>query len=123
LAADEATKDKVSVTEVSDIVSLGFESPLSQAISVPTLIGDDARDGLFCGPLARDCSSAATLEASQAPYFSPSACLQTFVQPGAGHSIALSLNSRYGFRSMLTWADSYVGSSSSPAVLPDPSCG
>jgi pimeloyl-ACP methyl ester carboxylesterase len=110
VAIDEATKDKISVTELGDVVALGFTSPLSRLITAPTLLLDGSRDALFCaGLLASDCSSAAALKTDEAPFFSSQAELQTYVQAGAGHDVALSLNAADGYQAMLTWADAYVG--------------
>jgi len=110
VAVDEATKDKISLTELTDVVALAFTSPLSRSITVPTLLLDGSQDALFCqGLLASDCSSAAALKAAEAPFFSSAAQLQTYVQAGAGHDVALSLNATDGYQAMLSWADTHVG--------------
>jgi pimeloyl-ACP methyl ester carboxylesterase len=106
VAVDEATKDKISATELADVLTLAFTSPLSRLITAPTLLLDGSKDSLFCtGLLASDCSSAAALQADEAPFFASQADLQTYVQAGAGHDVALSLNAADGYRAMLDWAE------------------
>jgi pimeloyl-ACP methyl ester carboxylesterase len=110
VAVDEATKDRVSITELADVLTLAFTAPISRLIDVPTLLVDGSQDSLFCtGLLASDCSSSAALRADEAPFFSSQAQLRAYVQVGAGHDVALSLDSGDGFHAMLTWADAFVG--------------
>ncbi|WP_223199245.1 alpha/beta hydrolase [Solihabitans fulvus] len=89
LAADEATKDQVPATVVPDLLTLAFVSPLSRAITVPVLIANGDRDGLFC---AFTCSSEESFLAAENPYFSPDAHLEVRLVPQAGHAVALAIS-------------------------------
>lgn len=93
VAVDEQTKDAFNLGEPVDSVTIGAYLPYSLRINVPVLLADGQNDGLFCGGLlGTDCSSSAALHTSEAPYFSPSAHLETYVLAGAGHCINLALN-------------------------------
>lgn len=90
---DEATKDAFNLGEPVDSVAISAYLGYSRQINVPVLLVDGQQDGLFCGGLlGTDCSSSAALHNSEAPYFSPSANLDTYVLPGAGHCINLARN-------------------------------
>ena len=68
------------------------------------------QDVLFCGLLAlRDCSNANNLRAQEAPYYSAGAQLQTYVLPGAGHSLALHVNAEDYRDATRTWLSSKFG--------------
>lgn len=93
IAADEATKDQVSVPGMGTVAVFGIVLPATAGITVPVFQAVGSDDALFCGTFAlRDCSSAGTLRAQEAPYYSPAAQLTTYVLPGAGHSLALHKN-------------------------------
>ncbi|WP_370943908.1 alpha/beta hydrolase [Amycolatopsis sp. cg5] len=93
IAADEATKDQVSVPGMGTVAVFGIVLPATLGINVPVFQAVGEKDVLFCGVLAlRDCSNAQSLRAQEAPYYSPSAQLSTFVLPGAGHSLGLHEN-------------------------------
>jgi alpha-beta hydrolase superfamily lysophospholipase len=107
--ADERyAKDTVSATSLVDIVSLGLASPLSLQIDVPVLLVDGTDDTGFCG-LIRDCSTAETLRAQEAPYFSPAAQLSVCVLPRAGHSVALAVNAPDYRSTARDWLSRHVG--------------
>lgn len=91
--ADELTKDQVSVPGMGTVAVFGIVLPTTYGIDVPVFQAVGTDDVLFCGLLAlRDCSSAASLRAQEAPYYRPEAQLETYVLPGAGHSLALHRN-------------------------------
>ncbi|GAA0615115.1 alpha/beta fold hydrolase [Kutzneria viridogrisea] len=93
IAADEATKDQVSVPGMGTVAVFGIVLPTTLGIDVPVLQAVGSQDVLFCGVLAlHDCSNAEALRAQEAPYYSPAAQLSTYVLPGAGHSLALHRN-------------------------------
>jgi pimeloyl-ACP methyl ester carboxylesterase len=93
IAADEATKDQVSVPGMGTVAVFGIVLPATHGITVPVFQAVGSDDALFCGALAlRDCSGAGTLRAQEAPYYSPAAKLTTYVLQGAGHSLALHKN-------------------------------
>ena len=93
IAADEATKDQVSVPGMGTVAVFGIVVPVTLGINVPVLQAVGQDDVLFCGLLAlRDCSSASALRAQEAPFYSAAAQLSVYVLPNAGHSIALHKN-------------------------------
>jgi pimeloyl-ACP methyl ester carboxylesterase len=93
LAADEATKDQVSVPGMGTVAVFGIVVPVTLGINVPVLQAVGQDDVLFCGLLAlRDCSSASALRAQEAPFYSSAAKLSVYVLPNAGHSLALHRN-------------------------------
>ncbi|MFC9250723.1 alpha/beta hydrolase [Amycolatopsis thailandensis] len=106
---DEATKDLIAPGEMVDAVVLGVVLPYSRQISAPVLLAMGERDGVFCGPLASDCSSAESLRQSEAGYYSPAANLRTFVLPGYGHSINLAPNAPLLHDAVTGWTNELVG--------------
>jgi pimeloyl-ACP methyl ester carboxylesterase len=105
VATDEETKDVFSLTEAPDTVAEVL-LPLSISINVPVLLVNGQDDPLFCGQLPAsgdDCSTAATLAASEAPYFSAAAHLQTYVLPGSGHDVNLAPNTQLYQQMVLNW--------------------
>jgi pimeloyl-ACP methyl ester carboxylesterase len=92
IAADEATKDQISILGFGLVLTLGNEGPASLGINVPVLLAVGDKDSRFCGFLARDCSNAEVLRKQEAPYYSPAAHLTTYVLHGLGHSLALHKN-------------------------------
>jgi pimeloyl-ACP methyl ester carboxylesterase len=89
MAYDESTKDVFAATEAVDTILLtNVVIPFTRQIDVPVLLVVGDGDSHFCGqPLGSDCSSADALRASEAPFFSDAARLQTYVLDGYGHSI------------------------------------
>ncbi|SDM80423.1 alpha/beta hydrolase [Allokutzneria albata] len=93
IAADEATKDQVSVPGMGTVAVFGIILPVTLGIDVPVFQAVGEKDILFCGPLAlRDCSSARTLRPQEAPYYNAKAKLDLYVLPKAGHSLGLHYN-------------------------------
>jgi pimeloyl-ACP methyl ester carboxylesterase len=92
IATDEATKDQASLAAIGTGEMLGLLGPTSRGIDVPVLLAIGEKDVVFCGFLARDCSSAEALRKQEALYFGPAAQLSTYVLPKAGHAMALHSN-------------------------------
>ena len=93
IAADEATKDQVSVPGMGTVALFGIVLPATKGITVPVFQVVGEKDVLFCGVLAvRDCSDAGVLRAQEAPYYADPSKLSMYVLPGAGHSVALHEN-------------------------------
>ncbi|SDN04167.1 alpha/beta hydrolase [Allokutzneria albata] len=109
LDMDEATKDLIAAGEIVDAVLIGLVLPYSKRINVPVLVAMGEKDGVFCGLLASDCSSAAGLREGEAGYYSPEAKLRTFVLPGYGHSINYAPNAPLLHDAVTGWADEMVG--------------
>ncbi|GAB2775291.1 alpha/beta hydrolase [Amycolatopsis magusensis] len=110
IAADEATKDQVSVPGMGTVAVFGIVLPVTKAIDVPVFQAVGAKDVLFCGVLAlRDCSTAEKLHAQEAPYYGPAAKLSTYVLPEAGHSLALHRNASAYRDATRSWLIEQVG--------------
>ena len=112
VAEDESTKDTVSELELATFAATSIIPPAR----IPTLLVLGSQDKIFCGGLTgTDCSSAATVKASESQAFPPG-CLATYVLPGAGHDINLQRNAADWFASAQTWADANVGSGDGDAA-------
>nr|WP_312890589.1 alpha/beta fold hydrolase [Kutzneria kofuensis] len=110
IAADEATKDQVSVPGMGTVAVFGIVAPVTLGINVPVLQAVGQDDILFCGLLAlRDCSSAAALRAQEAPFYSAAAKLSVYVLPNAGHSLALHRNAGDYRDATRAWLGSTLG--------------
>ena len=118
IAVDEATKDTVPLTEFLTYQFEVFASGDASRINVPVLTAVGQYDRLMCGTDATNCSTASTLLAAEAPFYSPAACLQAYVLPGAGHDINLHLNAQDFFAVAARWSDRWVGSSQPPQSDP-----
>jgi pimeloyl-ACP methyl ester carboxylesterase len=108
--ADEATKDQVSVPGMGTVAVFGIVLPATRGIDVPVFQAVGTDDVLFCGLLAlRDCSNAGALRAQEASYYRPEAQLETYVLPGAGHSLALHRNAGAYRDATRAWLSSKFG--------------
>jgi hypothetical protein len=76
---------------------------------VPVLLALGAEDELMCGAGATDCTSAATVRATNAPFFPASPGFDTFVLPNAGHAMNLARNAPEWFAFAAAWVHSAVG--------------
>lgn len=109
IAEDEKTKDTVTLTYMATYFGEDVDFDTAR-INVPVLIAVGQEDALMCTGLgADDCSSSSALLRSEGPYYQPSACLQAFVLPDAGHDLNLSLNAQAFFAVAERWANSWVG--------------
>jgi pimeloyl-ACP methyl ester carboxylesterase len=112
-AADEATRSPgpagylaTLAPDLADTQLLGTNS-----IHVPVLLADGSNDAVFCrqgGALATaNCASAASLYASESPFYSPAAHLQAYVLPGSGHAINLVPDAPLWYAKALAWCKEY----------------
>jgi pimeloyl-ACP methyl ester carboxylesterase len=108
-ALDESTKDMFGTAEVVDGALISAITPYSLLIKAPVMVAMGQFDPTGCGPLATNCSTAATLAEGESPYYSPAARLQTFVLPNFGHSINLAPNTQLYQAAVANWANQYVG--------------
>lgn len=109
-AMDESTKAVFAVGEVVDTVLIGVVSTYSKLITVPVMLVMGQDDPAFCGGLiAPNCSTAATLLHSEAPYYSAAARLRTYVVDNWGHSINYAPNAPAYQAAVVAWADKTVG--------------
>ena len=112
LAYDEAHKDTVSESELATFAATLLIPPAR----IPTLVVLGSEDAIFCGGLlGTDCSSSASVKASESLAFPPG-CLATYVLPGAGHDINLQRNAADWYTAAQTWTSTHVGSGSGPAA-------
>jgi pimeloyl-ACP methyl ester carboxylesterase len=106
---DEATKDVFAPGEVVDTVLIGVVSTYTKLITVPTMLVMGQDDPAFCGGLiAPNCSSAASLLASEGPYYPAAAKLQTYVVDDWGHSINYAPDAPGYQAAVVAWAKQMV---------------
>ena len=111
VSEDEKTKDVVSLTFLATYFAEDVDLDTSR-IHVPVLIANGQKDALMCTGLgADDCSNSTTLLRSEELFYSPSACLQSYVLPNAGHDLNLSMNAPSFFQVAERWANKWVGAS------------
>lgn len=122
LAVDEATKDVLTATEAADSVAISATTPYTSRINVPVLMAVGSRDNLFCGSLAADCSTRASLLKGERPYFAGTPCLSAVVLPGAGHDINLHPRTAEYQSSVRKWADAVLGRNPGTVTPPAGAC-
>jgi pimeloyl-ACP methyl ester carboxylesterase len=83
---DEATKDVISASEFSTRPDASTLMPL---IHVPVLIITGQEDVHYCAKDNIDCSTQRSFYKSEAPFFSPAACLHTILVPDTGHNLTM----------------------------------
>lgn len=107
VAADEATKDTTTATELAGAAILS-EPPTEQPshqISVPVLSVVGENDSLVCtGVTAYNCADPASVKAFEAQYYSPQAHLKVMVIPDTGHNLALSTTAPLTDAIMIGWS-------------------
>lgn len=106
IALDEATKDTQTYDELITAES-DVSSDISKQINVPVLVVVGQYDNIVCSGII--CDSAANLTEAEAPYYSVSASLMTFVLPQAGHNINLHQNAREWYKVAIQWSNRFVG--------------
>jgi pimeloyl-ACP methyl ester carboxylesterase len=109
IAVDESLKDTVTATFLATYFVEDINLDTSR-IQVPVLIAVGQDDSIMCGTGGTNCSTSAALLNAEAPFYSPAACLQSYVLPGAGHDLNLSLNAQSFFGVAARWADRWIAS-------------
>lgn len=71
-------------------------------LRVPLLIVNGMKDRLACAADATDCSSAATLEAAEQPFY-PESRVDAVVVPRAGHAVNLHRNADFAYQRVIAW--------------------
>ncbi|MGW4242969.1 alpha/beta hydrolase [Nocardia sp. NPDC004722] len=102
LAADDRRRGTDTVGEVATPTSVTVVQAMNP-IGVPALLVLGEDDFLFCTPPEHQPCDAASVRESQRMYFTAQAVPSTYVQRGAGHSIAHELNAADGFDAMIDW--------------------
>lgn len=105
VAHDEATKDTVPVAELLDL-SLYNQTT---EIDVPVLVVNGEFDALICGTDGTDCSTSATIQAAEDPYFSTAACMRAISVPRTGHDLQLHRTVLLSNALMLGWTHLVTG--------------
>jgi len=112
IAADEASKDVVSLTALAGVLG-EITSDISAQITVPVVVIMGASDALNCGPISStqtlNCGSPAAIVQNEGPLYSPHADLHACSVPLSGHDINLALNHRLEERDAIAWSREYVG--------------
>ena len=107
IATDEATKETATDGEAVTFAPVLVDG-ISAQITVPVLLVLGQQDSIFCGLLATDCSSAASVLQAEAPFYSPQAQLQVAVIPNVGHDLNLHEAASAWFADAASWAYQYV---------------
>ncbi len=107
IALDEATKATATDGQATTFAPLLLDG-ISAQITVPVLLVVGQEDSVVCGLLATNCSSAATVLQTEAPYYSPQAQLQVAVIPNDGHDLALHKSAPLYFAATIAWALQHV---------------
>lgn len=108
VAADEATKDTVTVAELIAAASMLSTPPMRQPsyhITVPVLVVVGEDDGLFCvGATAYNCADPKSVQSFESQYYAPAAHLKVVVIPDTGHALALSTTAPLTDAVMIGWS-------------------
>jgi pimeloyl-ACP methyl ester carboxylesterase len=110
IAHDEATKNVFSLTEAPDLVAFSVLLGYSNRITAPVLLLLGGQDSLNCASGASDCSSSASLQAQEAPYYVGARCFDARVLPGIGHALNLHPSAPSVQTTVADWADAAAGS-------------
>ncbi|MDT7684500.1 MAG: hypothetical protein QOG57_4810 [Pseudonocardiales bacterium] len=102
LAYDEAHKGTGTEGEIATFGA--YLSPVYDALTVtaPVLFAVGSADAYFC-TLSLPCTNGRLVAAREQPYFTDTARLSGYVLPGAGHNMALELNSPLATTAILNW--------------------
>ena len=97
---DEDTKELATLSEF-ETFSMFFE--IAKQIDVPVLDVVGQTDTMNCAPDGVDCTSSATLQRAEAPFYSPAAHLEAVVIPDTGHSLNLHTTAPQWFDVVIGW--------------------
>jgi len=100
IAQDDATKDTVPLAELLDLTLYN----LTSEIEVPVLVVNGEFDLLLCGSDGTDCSTSATMQAAEDPYFDSAACMRALSIPDTGHDVQLHRTVLLSNALMLAWS-------------------
>lgn len=114
IAMDEATKETITATELLTFPGTTILGT-TKGIKAPYFNVIGQHDGIFCGIGAADCNDVEAVQAQEAPYYSPEACLESYVLPNSGHDVNLQLNAQEWFAAGVEWVDQMIGRGSRPA--------
>ena len=101
IALDEETKDTFPVTEFGAGLT---PYDLTSEIDVPVLVVIGEFDSLLCGEDGMDCSTSATIQDTEEPYFDSAACMRALSIPDTGHDVQLHRTVLLSNALMLAWS-------------------
>jgi len=107
IALDIATRETNTLGEIFTIGD-ALAPAVTANLRLPLLIVDGGKDRLACAPDATDCSSPASLEAAEQPFY-PETRVEAVVIPDAGHAVNLHLDAPTAYRAIIAWTDRHVG--------------
>jgi pimeloyl-ACP methyl ester carboxylesterase len=110
IATDETHKDVVSGAQLNWLSNYALQAGEwpSQQMTMPVLTVVGQQDALFCGDVAVDCSSDASVQRFESRYYPPQAHLLARVIPSTGHDIQLQETVPLFYSVALGWALSNV---------------
>jgi pimeloyl-ACP methyl ester carboxylesterase len=108
ISTDEGTKDVFVLNEVIAGADPGNLARTAH-ITVPVLVVVGQFDFIFCATDGTDCSSDQSVQAAEAQYYPPQACLEAHILPGSGHDINLHLNAQDWFGMARKWLNKFFG--------------
>jgi pimeloyl-ACP methyl ester carboxylesterase len=106
VALDIATKETNTLGEIATIFDANAPG-VTAHLRVPLLIVNGMGDRLACAADATDCSSSATLEAAEQPFY-PETQVDAVVVPRAGHAVNLHRNADFTYRRVIAWTNRNV---------------
>ncbi|MCP4198735.1 MAG: alpha/beta hydrolase [Proteobacteria bacterium] len=106
IANDEATKETLSVSEVTSMRPYFGTNTLAIQFPVLILVGDD--DIIGCSE-EFDCRDHEMVETHEQGFFSPEACIETNVIEQTGHNLNLHLNAPESYAVINDWMERRIG--------------
>lgn len=107
-------EDTGTLEELATLVTHSAQNLLpirsSATINVPVLAINGAKDPFFCGLLAADCRTGATLAKFERPFFGPKATVEGYAVPNTGHGLNLERTAPQTYTAILDFINRYVGS-------------
>ncbi len=98
---DEDTKETTTMSEFETFAP--FFEGITLQIEVPVLDVVGQNDTMNCAPDGADCTSSATLQRAEAPFYSPAAHLEAVVIPDTGHSLNMHTTAPQWFDVVIDW--------------------
>jgi pimeloyl-ACP methyl ester carboxylesterase len=123
IATDEATKQTVTAGELAtvypfvvpgavcallggifcNVPNMNILNDPVPKVTVPVLMVLGQEDDLICGGVGTNCSSDATVQQEEAPFWSGAPCFQAHVIPDAGHDLNLQENAQVWYHLAGSW--------------------
>lgn len=119
ISYDEQTKQTTTTGELNGFGGV-FDPSISLAVHVPVLLIVGQDDVLFCDSATAglSCDTSSDVQARETGFYSPSACLQSYSLPAAGHDVNLHPDAQAAYAVIQSWALRRVGNGTLPALQP-----